>query len=583
MYQIFQFGRTENYVWRIYDKNISEMAEKGDSSDSESPIIDDNIIRIQLRKPCQRKWELRTRNHSPGIKFPTIQLFDCDGNLLVETNDDNISIKSSDFDERGLKTSQSLRDFKHFIGKNAVKKRNSISGAKVYTRVYRSVSLKDDSADVGAKSYVIRDGTSVVNIPSKLTLNNNLTNLQANSLETTPFESECFSDISSYKSSDNENHEKVKRPYETNNRAVCQNGAISNLSSDHSSISSLSAANQSANVVSSDKENEVRDVGLHKSQSFNGNTFRDGSDTVVTLSRSKSGVTYKPPHNKVSFLNTYLKSLPARMNSNPDWFTLHRRTIEDRESSRTARRQELPNISFAKIRRCKTGDNTSDNEFINIPTDFAADCEMKKRLKMYRRGLSEIEQRQRNSSLFTKKRRHSVSGLMRACLTSSSESVDEADVVLNRLKRRILKNKLREKRRSLGEKFQFNQRVQANQERCAASQRDAGGGARLRSRRAMGSNISQHSAKGLKGRRARSSGDLCNGDSKSQTESSVCGSVVGDVMGWNRSLPNHLDGNRHLADYSRVNNNYGDFGTYNRCHPKGGRGLRYRVSKSGES
>ncbi|XP_068632375.1 multiple PDZ domain protein-like [Battus philenor] len=96
----------------------------------------------------------------------------------------------------------------------------------------------------------------------------------------------------------------------------------------------------------------------------------------------------------------------------------------------------------------------------------------------------------------------------------------------------------------------------------------------------MGSNISQHSSKGLKGRRARSSGDLCNGDSKSQTESSVCGSVVGDVMGWNRSLPNHLDGNRHLADYSRVNNNYGELGTYNRCQ-KGGRGLRYRVSKSG--
>ncbi|KAJ0175755.1 hypothetical protein K1T71_008914 [Dendrolimus kikuchii] len=97
----------------------------------------------------------------------------------------------------------------------------------------------------------------------------------------------------------------------------------------------------------------------------------------------------------------------------------------------------------------------------------------------------------------------------------------------------------------------------------------------------MGSNISQHSAKGLKGRRARSSGDLCNGETKSQTESSVCGSVVGDVMGWNRSLPNHLDGNRHLADYSRVNNNYGELGTYNRCHPKGGRGLRYRVTKSG--
>lgn len=111
--------------------------------------------------------------------------------------------------------------------------------------------------------------------------------------------------------------------------------------------------------------------------------------------------------------------------------------------------------------------------------------------------------------------------------------------------------------------------------------RDAGGGTHVRSRHAMGSNISQHSAKGLKGRRARSSGDLCNGDSKSQTESSVCGSVVGD-MAWNRSLPNHLDGNRHLAEYSRVNNNYAEFSTYNRCHPKGGRGLRYRVCKSGK-
>ncbi|KAL0831491.1 hypothetical protein ABMA28_002288 [Loxostege sticticalis] len=559
------------------------MAEKGDSSDSEGPIIDDNIIRIQLRKPCQRKWELRTRNHSPGVKFPTIQLFDCDGNLLVETNDDNISIKSSDFDERGLKTSQSLRDFKHFIGKNAVKKRNTISGAKVYTRVYKSASVKSDSTDVGVKSYVIRDGTSVVNIPSKLPLNNNLTNLQANSLETTPYQSEGFSDISSYKSSDNENHNKDKRQRKINNGVLCQNGAITNVSSNHSSISSLSEANQSANVVSSDKENELREIGLHKSRSFNDSALRDASDTVgVTLSRSKSGVMYNPPHNKVSFLNTYLKSLPARMNSNPDWFTLHRRTIEDRQNSRApARRCELPKISLGKIRCCKMGDNTSDNEFINIPTDVAADCVMKKRLKIYRRGLSEIESRQRNSCLFTKKRRHSVSGMTRAGLTSSSESVDEADVVLNRLKRRILKNKLREKRRSLGEKFQFNQRVQPSQEQCPGDSRDAGGGAPLRSRRAMGSNISQHSAKGLKGRRARSSGDLCNGDSKSQTESSVCGSVVGDVMGWNRSLPNHLDGNRHLADYSRVNNNYGDFGTYNRCHPKGGRGLRYRVSKSG--
>lgn len=104
----------------------------------------------------------------------------------------------------------------------------------------------------------------------------------------------------------------------------------------------------------------------------------------------------------------------------------------------------------------------------------------------------------------------------------------------------------------------------------------------LGAQKTMGSNISQHSNKGLKGRRARSSGDLCNGETKSQTDSTVCGSVVGDVMGWNRSLPNHLDGNRHLADYSRVNNNYAEFGTYKKRNQKGGRGLRYRVFKTGK-
>lgn len=441
------------------------MARKGDSSDSEGPIIDDNIIRIQLRKPCQRKWELRTRNHSPGVKFPTIQLFDCDGNLLVETNDDNVSIKSSEFDERSLKSSQSLRekDFRHFIRKNAVKKHNSVPGGTVYTRVYKTPVVIDDKVDNRHKSYIIRDGSSVVNIPSKLTLNNNLTNLQANSLETTPLQSEGVSDISSYKSSDNETYENTKRPLscETYNGAFWENNVITHKSSNHSSISSLSDANQSSNVVSSDKENEVRDIGLHKSRSFNDSALREATNESwgVPVTRSKSGVMYNPPHNKVSFLNTYLKSLPARMNSNPDWFTLHRRrTIESPPNSRApVRRRELPKISLGKIRRpCKMGDNTSDNEFINIPTDVAADCEMKKRLKMYRRGLSEIEPSHRNLSLFTKNRRHSVSGLMRAGLTSSSESVDEADVVLNRLKRRILKNKLREKRRSLGEKFQFS-------------------------------------------------------------------------------------------------------------------------------
>ncbi|CAH2991120.1 unnamed protein product [Chilo suppressalis] len=567
------------------------MARKGDTSDSDGPIIDDNIIRIQLKKPGQRKWELRTRNHSPSVKFPTIQLFDSDGNLLVETNDENISIKSADFDEHALKTSHSLqeKDFKHYIDKNSLRKHNTISGSKVYTRVYRTPVTINDNTRNSNKSYVIRDDSSVVNIPSKLTLNNNLTNLHANSLETSPFQSEGVSDISSYKSSDNETCENIKHTLQNERHEILplENGSISHKDSNYSPVSSLSEANPSSEAVADDNKNEMYEIGLHKSRSFNDSTLKDAASESggVKLSRSKSGAVYNPPHNKISFLNTYLKSLPARMNSNPDWFTLQRRrTIESPKNSRVPlRRCELPKISLEKIQRpCNMDDNTSDNEFINIPTDCAADIEMKKRLKMYRRGLSEIEPGYRDPKVFTEDRRHSVSGMVKVPHTSSSESVDEADVVLSRLKRRILKNKIREKRRSLGEKFQFGKRSRPGSEQCEQSERrDVGGGAPVRSRREMGSNISQHSAKGLKGRRARSSGDLCNGDSKSQTESSVCGSVVGDVMGWNRSLPNHLDGNRHLADYSRVNNNYGDFGTYNRCHPKGGRGLRYRVSKSG--
>ncbi|CAG9785726.1 unnamed protein product [Diatraea saccharalis] len=438
------------------------MEGKQDMSDSEGPLIDDNIIRIQLRKPGQRKWELRTRNHSPSVKFPIIQLFDSDGNLLVETNDENISIKSSDFEEHPLQTTHSLqeKDFRHYINKNGIRKNNTITGFKIYTRVYKTPPVTDDNAKNCNKSYVIRDDSSVVNIPSKLTLNNNSTNLHTNSLETSPFQSEGISDISSYKSSDNEtcDLEKVTQQNELNKTlSPIENDAIANKGSNYSSISSLSDANPSSN---DDKKNDVCEIGLHKSRSFNDSALRDASNETggVTLSRSKSGAAYNPPHNKISFLNTYLKSLPARMNSYPDWFTLQRRrTIESPQNSRVpVRRCELPKISLEKIQcPCKMDDNTSDNEFINIPTDYAADFEMKKRLKMFRRGLSEIEPGYRDRTVFTEDRRHSVSGMVRAAHTSSSESVDEADVVLSRLKRRILKNKIREKRRSLGEKFQL--------------------------------------------------------------------------------------------------------------------------------
>ncbi|XP_061729817.1 uncharacterized protein LOC133534624 isoform X5 [Cydia pomonella] len=557
------------------------MSEKNDGNHSDVPIIDDNVIRIQLRKACQQKWELRTRNLSPGIRFPTIQLFDSEGNLLVETNDENVSIKTCD--EHSVRGSQSLRekDFKHYIDKNSIRKHNSVAGDKIYTRVFRTPVVINDNVEGGNKRYVIRNYGNVTNIPSKLTLNTNFSNLQINSLETTPFQSEGASEVSSYKSSDNESCIDDIKPMlkETETKSILKMNGIS-------STESSSEFSMDAKVNKSEIE---IDTMLHKSQSLKDAIQRRGSTKEHkndTLARSKSGVLYNGPHNKVSFLNTYLKSLPSRSGSNPDWFAVHRRkTMKSLlNSPETLKHHDSTECLLRKSRLQKIRDNTSDNGFINIPTDAATACEMNKRLKMYRRGLSEIEPRNHSESVTMRQRSQSVSENLRIVRTSSSESVDEADMVLSRLKRRILKNKLREKKRSLGSKYLFNNRnCRWSNDQSTSDWRDAGGGALVRSRHGMGSNISQHSAKGLKGRRARSSGDLCNGDTKSQTESSVCGSVVGDAMGWNRSLPNHLDGNRHLADYSRVNNNYGEFGTYNRTHPKGGRGLRYRVSKSAGS
>ncbi|XP_063359949.1 uncharacterized protein LOC134649151 isoform X3 [Cydia amplana] len=555
------------------------MSEKKDGDHSDVPIIDDNVIRIQLRKPCQQKWELRTRNLSPGIRFPTIQLFDSEGNLLVETNDENVSIKT--YEDHYVRGSQSLRekDFKHYIGKNSIRKHNSVAGDNIYTRVFRTPVVINDNVEGGNKRYVIRNCGSVTNIPSKLTLNTNFSNLQINSLETTPFQSEGASEVSSYKSSDDESCIDDTNPIsnETETKSILKmNGITSTESSPEFSI----------DAKMNESEIEIGTM-LHKSQSLKDAIQRRGSTKEHkndTLARSNSGVLYNGPHNKVSFLNTYLKSLPSRSGSNPDWFVVHRqKTMKSSLNSPEALKyHDSPESFLRKLRLQKTRDNTSEKGFINIPADAATACEMNKRLKMYRRGLSEIEPRNHLESVTMRQRSHSVSETFGIVRTSSSESVDEADMVLSRLKRRILKNKLREKKRSLGSKYLFNNRnCRWSNDQSTEDWRDAGGGALVRSRHGMGSNISQHSAKGLKGRRARSSGDLCNGDTKSQTESSVCGSVVGDAMGWNRSLPNHLDGNRHLAEYSRVNNNYGEFGTYNRTHPKGGRGLRYRVSKSG--
>lgn len=397
------------------------MAEK-DSSDSDEPIIDDNIIRIQLRKSSHRKWELRTRNLSPGIRFPTIQLFDCDGNLLVETNDENVSIKSSDFDDSPLKTSKSLRDFRHVIDKRPIKKHNTISGDKVFTRVYRT---SHGAQDIVKNRYVLKNSDSVTNIPS-IKINGYRDNYKTR-LDVSPFQSEGPSEASSYKSSDNDTCDDLNRILKINN------GSHRNRKDSKISVN-CSESSLTEHASSSNKENEP---SLHKSQSFNDSTIKGFPES--TLVRSQSGAKYEFPNNKVSFLNTYLKSLPVRVDSNPDFMLFKQPTKTCNIASNPTKPSNLSNNQ----------DSPSDNE----PSIAEVNCEMKKRLKMYRRGITEIEPK-RILDLFAK-RSHSLSG-MTLTRTSSSESVDEADVVLNRLKRRILRNKLREKRRSLGAKFQFS-------------------------------------------------------------------------------------------------------------------------------
>lgn len=407
-----------------------------DCSDSDGPLVDDNVIRIQLRKPNQRKWELRTRNLSPGIRFPTIQLFDCEGNLLVETNDENISIKSSDHNEVALKSSQSLRekDFRHVINKNSLKKHNTVSGGKIFTRIYKR-PLTDDNVNKNQETYIIKDSYYVASIPNRLTPANNDPYLKVNSVETSTLCSDFTSDLSSLKSTDNELSDFDNTNNEMQEDTPANDDNDDDICISVSSSSSMTSLNDSEDVKQSEDEFESASKSVQKSQSFNENRTKYTNDC---LQRSKSGVAYKQPHNKISFLNTYLKSLPKRTDSNPDWLS-HRETIP-------WTRPTLMNNRIAKKPKrknpCLNCTDNSTDDFSNIPTDVAANFELKKRLKMYRRGISEIEQYERVPSVT--KRRYSLSETG-TCQNSSSESFDEADLVLNRLRRRILRNKFRER------------------------------------------------------------------------------------------------------------------------------------------
>lgn len=431
-----------------------------EGSDSDGPIIDDNIIRIQLRKPSHRKWELRTRNLSPGIKFPTIQLFDCEGNLLLETNDDNISI-SSHGDQCGLKTSHSLqeKDFRHNINKNAIRKNKSICGDKIFTRLYRPPSKNEDDID---SRYIIKDSNGVCNIPKQKLLNNYLTSIDIsrnNSLQP----SEPASELSSCKSSDNESFSKNSESVfdesvlisNENEKSICCSQSSISVNDTSDCVIEDYTCDKNVNEYETSNITDVNVKNLRKSKSFN--NFEYPPNKKISgeyLSRSKSTL-YKPPQNKISFLNTYLKSLPARTTSNPNWFSLSRHNSElSQKPPPTLKLRDPPKLHPEKTWRfCNVWDNTSENDSLNIPTDVAVAHEMRKRLKMYRRGISDVENRHRKVNLFAIHRRYSASDLSRhgnIGNTSSSESIDEADVVLNRLRRRILRNRVRAKKFSEG-------------------------------------------------------------------------------------------------------------------------------------
>lgn len=63
----------------------------------------------------------------------------------------------------------------------------------------------------------------------------------------------------------------------------------------------------------------------------------------------------------------------------------------------------------------------------------------------------------------------------------------------------------------------------------------------------MGANVSRHSSKGLSGRRSQSSGSICNGKGKHNTDGKICG-----------SLPSYLDETRSSSNSCNNNHHDGD-------------------------
>lgn len=480
---------------------MPESKEGDRGSEEEGPSISDNVIRIQLRKPRNRKWELVTRNCSPGRVFPTIQLFDCDGNLLLETNDDNISINSTDVEKTpGKRHSKSLgaSDFAKRQINFPVKKNNSVTGDRVYTRFYKRNSSREEKCLPAQESFdnpsndacILNDDEVVNNLQIPVYGRSLSSPLGFYSSGLSAFENSEL-DNSSYKSSDNEscsplpvykyvsgkagtlllcddetnNPNRRKRPirrYSTNSQ--CRTGS-----------------QQSINLSQGINDSRISNVAQRKLFTYNGmpipstdvednKTFANKVDSMPN--KIYKSASYRKPNSKrtpkairrantdlnyslktkffpdddylsvrnMSFLDIYLRSLPTRDKPIPQWL--------EEITNKVRMRKDAKNRVNETWRRgmVVSDESTLDPDFLyDDDVDSTVENEIRRRLRRYQRvtTCSDYWAWKKDTNRRELKRRYSE-----GAESSSSDSVDEADKVLMRLRRRIFQNKKRERRES---------------------------------------------------------------------------------------------------------------------------------------
>lgn len=87
-----------------------KSSERSTTNDDENE--DNQLIKLCLKKPKKWNWELSTSKSSSHICFPTIQLFDEDKKLLVETNEADCTISSKPKRSASVSKASSLRTAK---------------------------------------------------------------------------------------------------------------------------------------------------------------------------------------------------------------------------------------------------------------------------------------------------------------------------------------------------------------------------------------------------------------------------------------------------------------------------------------